>query len=445
MIKELAIWNYKSFKEAVLPLSRVTFLIGANASGKSNALEVLRLAGWLGQGLLLGEIEKRLGEVDSIRGGLRDLFAWNTGRQGKTPHSFRYRIALDSDQENVTFDQEVSLCMNASQAELLVITKESLESASGFCYRVKQREVPNLTDSINVEWNNHRQGKNPLVPCSNRRAIFLSIKEGVRFVIAKGDPGMVVPETAERFASALDNIVFIAPEVAKMRGYVQIQPGARLNEDGSNMSAVVYNICETVNRKKELIEFIKSLPEQDIKDIGFEKTKNNDVQVELHEGFGTSRKTPASLLSDGTLRALAIGAALYNAPKGAVVVIEEIDNGIHPSRARKLVEQLYQIADARDLQIVVTTHNPALMDAIPHEELQNVLCCYRSKDTHRSEVRRLGDMPTFLDLLAQGSLGRSATSESLEGWVTDKRSEADFISQRKGWLANFKKQNGVGK
>jgi len=453
MIKKLSIWNYKSFAKAELPLSRVTFLIGANASGKSNALEVLRLAGWLGHGFRLDDIEKKLGEVDSIRGGVRDLFARERKPSSNQDDAcggreFRYRIVLGRGEDELTFDQTICRHKGAMKVEQLVISGESLMQRGKKvpCYEVVKQDIPERTDGIDVRWDNHKRGgKKPHVECSNRRAIFLQIKEGVRFAEDKDGRNQTVSEMAEKLAETLDDIVFISPEVAKMRGYVHLQPGVRLDEDGGNVSAVVCNICESSEDKKGLLEFIRMLPEQDIKAIDFEKTKNNDVMVELHEGFGSSKNTPASLLSDGTLRALAIGAALYNAPKGAMVVIEEIDNGIHPSRAKRLVDQLYRIAEARDLQIVVTTHNPALMDAIPPEGQQDVLCCYRNKETKGSEIRRLGDMPTFLDVLAQGALGKSATSERLEGWVTDKRSEADLIAQRAGWLANFKTQNGVGK
>ena len=48
----------------------------------------------------------------------------------------------------------------------------------------------------------------------------------------------------------------------------------------------------------------------------------------------------ARLLSDGTLRMLAIVTALETVPKSSRIVIEEFDNGLHPSRAELLVRTL---------------------------------------------------------------------------------------------------------
>ena len=46
----ITIKNFKSYKEATLPLSPLTLLIGANASGKSNAIEAFRFLSWVAGG-----------------------------------------------------------------------------------------------------------------------------------------------------------------------------------------------------------------------------------------------------------------------------------------------------------------------------------------------------------------------------------------------------------
>ena len=50
MLTTFTFSNFKSFKDAQLPLGPLTVLIGANAAGKSNAIEALRLLSWLAQG-----------------------------------------------------------------------------------------------------------------------------------------------------------------------------------------------------------------------------------------------------------------------------------------------------------------------------------------------------------------------------------------------------------
>jgi predicted ATPase len=102
------------------------------------------------------------------------------------------------------------------------------------------------------------------------------------------------------------------------------------------------------------------------------------VMVQLQESFGaTERYCEAALLSDGTLRVLAIAAAMLSATEGSLVVIEAIDNGVHPSRAEHLLTSIRAIAERRNLRVLLSTHNPALMDALPDAALGDVVFCYR--------------------------------------------------------------------
>ena len=65
------------------------------------------------------------------------------------------------------------------------------------------------------------------------------------------------------------------------------------------------------------------------------------------------------------LHPLAIAAAMLSAPEGSLVVIEEIDNGVHPSRARHLLDSIRTVAERRKLRVLLSTHNPAMLDALP--------------------------------------------------------------------------------
>jgi len=138
----------------------------------------------------------------------------------------------------------------------------------------------------------------------------------------------------------------------------------------------------------------------------------------LTETFGAqTRDYDASLLSDGTLRVLSIAAAMLSAPEDSLVVIEEIDNGVHPSRARHLLKNIRDIAERRHLRVLLSTHNPALLDALPDSALPDVVFCYREPKDGSSRLLRLQDAPDYPELIAQGSLGALVTSGALERFV----------------------------
>ncbi|TGN99723.1 hypothetical protein PN36_34815 [Candidatus Thiomargarita nelsonii] len=69
----------------------------------------------------------------------------------------------------------------------------------------------------------------------------------------------------------------------------------------------------------------------------------------------------ANLLSDGTLRSLAVLTALETVEPHSLVVIEEFDNGLHPSRIQALIKAIVDCCQRQLINVVVTTHNPATL------------------------------------------------------------------------------------
>jgi predicted ATPase len=429
MLTQLSLSNFKSCRDARLPLAPLTFLIGANASGKSNMLEAMRLLSWLAKGSRLEDIARAIQGGDAIvRGQSRDLF-----RDTAQPLTLGLHLA---GAPHGWEDFEVSIGLQADQ---LVITGERVTQRTEKVplYIVDSQPNPH-TDEISVAYNNFKQGRNkPHIPCSNRQAIFFQLETPGRFEAKHTDSQQIIPAVTKALREALRQIVFLDPRPALMRDYVYAKDDA-IKEDGSNLSAVLYSVAQTGSGRQQLLGFIRSLPEQDITAIQFIKTERQDVMVRLVESFGEQKRTvDAPLLSDGTLRVLAVGATLLTAPEGALVVIEEIDNGVHPSRAELLVQQIRKIATGRKLRVLLTSHNPALLDALPDESLADVVCCYRAPQQGDSRLVRLGDMDRYPELVAQGPLGQLMTRRVLDRYVKDTSTPQERQAKAMQWLATL--------
>jgi len=157
--------------------------------------------------------------------------------------------------------------------------------------------------------------------------------------------------------------------------------------------------------------------------------------VKLTETFGGGRTAyDATLLSDGTLRVLAIGATLLSAEKGSLVVVEEVDNGVHPSRAGLLLRHISEIAKRRNLRVLISSHNPALVDAIPEEAVADVVFCHRDGKTGTSRLTRLADLPTYPQLAAQAPLGRLLTHGVIDRFVKEQPTPAERKRMALAWL-----------
>jgi len=433
MLTSLTLRNFKSYQEATLSLAPITFLIGANASGKSNALEAIRLLSWLAKGSRLDDIERNIQSGNAIaRGQAIDLF-------GAEKQYFTLGTHIDNAPDGWT-DFEIEIGLLSDQ---LIIIGESVSKAS------KDQELtlykidsdPNLhTDEISVTYNNFKKGGNkPHIPCSNRQAIFYQLETPSRFQQNHTQSQKIIPAVTKVIRETLRNIVFLDPRPAVMRDYAYAKDDD-IKEDGSNLSSVLYAVCQQgETQKNKLLDFIRSLPEQDITDIRFSITDRNDVMVRLIESFGNKEhQIDAPLLSDGTLRVLAIAATLLSVNSGTFVIIEEIDNGVHPSRADNLVKQIREIALERKLRVLITSHNPALLDAVPDSDIGNVLCCYRDPQAGDSRIVRLADLERFPELIVQGTLGQLMTKQVLDKFLKDKSTAEQRQQNALSWLEQLK-------
>ena len=118
------------------------------------------------------------------------------------------------------------------------------------------------------------------------------------------------------------------------------------------------------------------------------------------------RVIPAPSLSDGTLRFAALAfAAIDPGPAQTTLVIEELENGVNPSRLPLLMQMLDQVTSADDTtQVIASTHSPAVLDSATDEIVQACVAVGWDVDTASSTVSRLVDLPGFTNALASGGM-----------------------------------------
>ena len=343
MLTAITLEDFKSYRQATLPLSALTVLIGANASGKSNVIEALRLLSWMGQGQKLSAIRFTVQSGDQVvRGKLEDL----AHQRGE---SFGLGV-----QTNATEWNRLTMRLTR-RADGLHITSETLthNGATVPLYTLDQPSSGQGTD-VGVAYNNFAKGRNkPHVTCTDQAAIFTQLTSPATFESTHKRSRELIPPVTKDLERWLSSVLFLDPVPAQMREYA-FPSDKDLQGNGRNVSAVLFNLWgreEDVqsepyaSNRAAILSFIQSLPEQDIAGLSFLEEPRGGVMVQLTETFGgRTDQRDASLLSDGTLRVLAIAAAMLSAPEGSLVVIEEIDNGVHPSRAHHLLQQIQGIA-----------------------------------------------------------------------------------------------------
>lgn len=413
MLKSIYLHNFKSFAEAELPLEQLTLMIGSNASGKSNALEALWILSQLATGRELSVILDGERRSDGrVRGGSAacprvpfQSFELGCTYQAEK-YELEYRITIRVD-DGVVVERESLKRIMQDKREVLFETEES---------------VPPWFISVQYLTGE----KNDLGTLCEHKMSTLSQIYGQMLRDTE-----VLRRTAsdiQLFRLVLSKIFLFQPEPWRMRDYARMGD-KELRFYSENLSAVLYDLCEKKCHKQDILNAINDLPDNGIDDIEFIQTGVGDVMLLLHESGGI--QMDARQLSDGTLRCLAILAAVYSEPEGSMIVVEELDNGIHPSRVAKLLHAVQQIAAERHLMLVVTTHNPAVMDAVDPDHMDGVVLCYRSKEDGASTFARIVDLPDYLRLVAKGTMGELAEQDA---FIKSIREPHDISKHDYSWL-----------
>lgn len=428
----ITIKNFKSYKEATLPLAPLTLLIGANASGKSNAIEAFRFLSWVAGGERLSTLKNRVNDSDKIiRGNVSDL-----------PFRETEQFVLSFSADSSNYESIFNIRFNEIYFGFEIIETENenfiftFDDVADDGIYVSQESLSTLSNNFAIDDNKTIFS----IKNSDYSDVFNLSKELLSFFLKEnGSPCKIekIYNDINFLKSLILNSYFFDFVPSQMRYESLSEKGLRSN--GQNLAGVLHYLCEkdghASDNKTKLLNLIKSLPEQNIIDIKFYVDHRERVEFALIENFAnTPKEFPMDLLSDGTLKVLAIATALLSVSTGSTLVIEEIDNSIHSSRAHDILSLMRQYAEERGLKLLLSTHNPALMNAVPDEALADVIFCYRDPQQGDSRLVRLGDLDDYVGLVVQGSLGDLVTRGIVERFVKHPKTKEEKKRQALDWL-----------
>jgi predicted ATPase len=413
--------NFKGFAEASVNLFRpLTVLIGPNGVGKTNLIEGVELLAYLASGQPLHTVTDvgRSGGFE-IRGGLQSC-----PRRPATQCTLGFEASMLFEGQPVNLHYSVTIGVAPAPrilAETLVVDGRRWLDA-----------VHSNGDLLTVTYDNFSQGGNkPSATVSDHAPVLAQYAA----IAVKNKKHAACVAFVKNLATYLRRAYVFDPSPRLMRDYDRVGNNVMLR-DGANLSAVLYALSvgtpEQVATLARIRDRIRQLPEEPFDQFGFEVTKLNDVIF----GFkrpGDPTLFDARLLSDGTLRTLAVLVALETCDVKSRVVVEEFDNGVHPSRVAMLAEALTETAKRRGLSVLVTTHNPATLNALTPEQLDGVVVAHWMQDKGSAGLTPLRELPSVQDLLASGRLGDLVTRRVVDSYLQPETDEARAAATKQ-WL-----------
>ncbi|WP_422139458.1 AAA family ATPase [Endozoicomonas sp. ALC020] len=409
MIKEIRVEDWKSFESSTLYVDPLTVLIGTNASGKSNVMDALLFLNLSASSVPLNVIL----QGDSNFPGLRGSIDW-VCRSGTKQFALEVKASGSNELIDYIYRLEVNiegLPQIASESLRRVKYRPGAQAISSDIFLFKTDDCGLDAPAITARLYNRKQGKpRP----SARQSTILSQLHPEAF---SQNLSKDITEGVEAVIGALTSIFILDPIPSHMRNYAPLSKD--LDSDAANMAGIIaaLDVQQKQHIEETLTKHVSLLPEKDIGRIYSETVGRfkSDAMLYCDELWGDKKiSVDARGMSDGTLRFLAILVALLTRPEHSLLVVEEIDNGLHPSRSNVLLSVLRSIGEQRHIDILVTTHNPALLDSLGPEMTPFITISHRDSETGHSRLTLLEDLSKLPKLLAIGPVGTLSSQGKLE-------------------------------
>ncbi len=369
-LRRIKLENLLSFGKTELDLLPLNVLIGANASGKSNLIRAIHLLRTLPKnGAAIGEgggirewINKRTEGIASLAIWTQAIAASGNGN----PHG---STELDDP------EYEISLRAMGQDYE---IPREVLKGAFN---RIGSR--------VNMAGES-AAGPLPTVPAgAPGLSVFRSLREPKVWNLAERLDSI---RLYREFQTGPGTTARTGISVGSFKSY--------LSEDGGNLAAMLDKM-DHLGEGGEVNRYLQRFYD------GFSEahaySEGGILQTFVREK-GLSAKQPISAvgLSDGTLRLLCLLVILLNPEPPPLLCIEEPETGLHPDATRIIAELLVKASERT--QLIVTTHSPALVDALS-DQLEAIVVCERDFDGF-TQLRRLksSDLDDWLEKYSLGQL-----------------------------------------
>jgi hypothetical protein len=213
-------------------------------------------------------------------------------------------------------------------------------------------------------------------------------------IVFRVGPGRSVlanlPEDRERFPVGLwvrdtlrNGVTALAFDIAEMRKPASPSAQRGFVPDGSSLPHVISELRDTdPGRFAQWVDHVRAVLE-DIRTVDvIERPEDNHAFVVLEER-GSSRLVPSWLLSDGTLRLLALTIVPYLTREPAIYLVEEPENGIHPKAIDAVFDSLSSVYEGH---VSVATHSPLIL-GLAARRREQILCFAKSTSGATDIVR----------------------------------------------------------
>jgi energy-coupling factor transporter ATP-binding protein EcfA2 len=337
MIHKLTLQNFKGIESAEISFERLTVLVGPNASGKTSVLQALDLlSGFADPDTPRSRVIQQYGGLPAIKRGTRtNLLVRAEGEWERKPSSLR--MDLKATGQQLSDGPQHVLEVTGQWGDQTFEVPESIRHGVlvGKSYRA---DLP----AILFDWNT-----GIFLRLEAQRLAEPSYAESVEPRIDTDGTGLasVLAQMAlnrpEDFAELLSALRAVIPQVVRVR----------------------LSLAEIKRQEAETLR----INEEPVTRHVTRTYSGHRILLDTKSGTGI----PSEAASEGTLLVLGLLTVLMSAPRPKLVLLDDLDRGLHPKAQRDLVAQLRTLLERDpELQIIATSHSPYLVDHLEPREVR---------------------------------------------------------------------------
>jgi predicted ATPase len=399
VIETVTIENYKSIDKLVLPLGRVNVFIGENGAGKSNILEAVALAGAAQAHKLDNEFLASRGIRVSAPELMRSAFDASKSRDAiKVSVKLLGRPSINYELTND--NQPYSTWINSAIRSDVIGFEQFRNWFDDYLLSLpSDKQRLKALDTL----------RNTLVPALNRASKSDSEDSESELKIKIELP---TPSIRKMDSGGIEDFIIYSPENSMLRLFEsegQIEPLGINGEGLLKLLTVLSN-----RRDKAAINSIK----QSLKmfswfeDFKVSRSKSRGF-LEIFDQFldKSSQSLDQRSANEGFLYLAFYFALFASELTPRFFAIDNVDASLNPKLCEALMKRLTTLAKEHDKQVILTTHNPAILDGLDLTDPEHRLFVISRATDGQTRVRRFEKKPSderprrLSELFLSGALG----------------------------------------
>lgn len=351
MLRRLTVRDFKSFENATVAFPRLAVFFGPNSVGKSNLLDAIQMLSRIGTGRTLSEAmgwQIRGHPIEMFRlpaGGLPAMLAKPTAQFGLEADLTVSTTSVRNDGFRYSITVEI-----ATESGGLTNCDEFLSALNKKGQPMGSPAIIRDGDRLRI----HRQtGGRPRLEDLGQNYAILS------------DPRLGRPayRHIERVRDELADwrTYYLDPRVSMRRP----MPPRDVHDIGVYGQFIAPFLHKLKSQKRRHFDTVLRtvrtiIPSIETIDIDLDERRGT-LDLFVQQG-GTSFSS--RVVSEGTLRVLALCTIAVNPWNGSLIAFEEPENGVHPRRTELIAQLLVSLATEGQRQVIVTTHSPLFCNSV---------------------------------------------------------------------------------